>query len=106
MACNLQRSQPEGITFLADKDNSSLYTVSGAIVIPLLPLQLGEEGGVDLCGPKYAVNMIPSSPGLDYVSHEEVLPYTSTDSDEPFRHELFEQFLVPSADESSEWNQI
>ena len=50
--------------------------------------------------------MIPSSPGLDYVSHEEVLPYTSTDSDEPFRHELFEQFLVPSADESSEWNQI
>ena len=60
------RSQPEGITFLADKDNSSLYTVSG----------------------------------LDYVSHEEVLPYTSTDSDEPFRHELFEQFLVPSTDDS------
>ena len=45
-----------------------------------------------------------SSPGLDYISHEEVLPYTSTDTDEPFRHELFDQFLVPSADETSESN--
>lgn len=33
-----------------------------------------------------------SIPGLDYVSHEETLPYTATDQD-PFRHELFGQFL-------------
>ena len=36
-------------------------------------------------------------PGLDYVSHDDVLPYTSTDH-EPFQHELFPQFFVPTGD--------
>ena len=71
----------------------------------------GRDGGGD--GGRWVIYVgltiayiMPSSPGLDYVSHEEVLPYTSTDSDEPFRHELFEQFLVPSTDDSSECSQI
>lgn len=33
--------------------------------------------------------------GLDYVNHEDVIPYTNTSMD-PFVHELFGQFLVPS----------
>uniref|UniRef100_A0A8C5RCU3 DNA polymerase delta interacting protein 2 n=1 Tax=Laticauda laticaudata TaxID=8630 RepID=A0A8C5RCU3_LATLA len=32
-------------------------------------------------------------PGLDYVSHEDILPYTSTDQ-VPIQHELFERFLL------------
>eukprot|EP00794_Sanderia_malayensis_P014396 gene14396-15895_t len=32
-------------------------------------------------------------PGLDYVSHEDVLPYTSSD-DQPIQHELFERFFI------------
>uniref|UniRef100_A0A8C9VCC6 Polymerase delta-interacting protein 2 n=1 Tax=Scleropages formosus TaxID=113540 RepID=A0A8C9VCC6_SCLFO len=32
-------------------------------------------------------------PGLDYVSHEDVLPYSSTDQ-VPIQHELFERFLT------------
>ena len=35
--------------------------------------------------------------GLDYVSHDDVLPYTST-SVEAFHHELFPQFFVPTGD--------
>lgn len=31
--------------------------------------------------------------GLDYVSHEDILPYTSTDQ-VPIQHELFERFLM------------
>ncbi|XP_074600321.1 DNA polymerase delta interacting protein 2 isoform X2 [Brevipalpus obovatus] len=31
-------------------------------------------------------------PGLDYVAHEDILPYTSTDR-HPIHHELFEKFL-------------
>ena len=31
--------------------------------------------------------------GLDYVSHDDILPYTSTSQD-PFQHELFDQFLA------------
>lgn len=34
-----------------------------------------------------------SVPGLDYVSHEDILPYTSTDQ-APIQHELFERFLL------------
>eukprot|EP00112_Aurelia_sp_Birch-Aquarium-sp1_P006684 Seg1732.9 transcript_id=Seg1732.9/GoldUCD/mRNA.D3Y31 product="Polymerase delta-interacting protein 2" protein_id=Seg1732.9/GoldUCD/D3Y31 len=36
-------------------------------------------------------------PGLDYVNHEDVLPYTTTD-DQPIQHELFERFLIHDPD--------
>lgn len=32
-------------------------------------------------------------PGLDYVAHEDILPYTSADR-QPIHHELFEKFLA------------
>ena len=39
--------------------------------------------------------------GLDYVSHDDILPYTSTSQD-PFQHELFDQFLtLESKDEGA-----
>ncbi|XP_065664340.1 polymerase delta-interacting protein 2 isoform X3 [Hydra vulgaris] len=34
-------------------------------------------------------------PGLDYVHHDEILPYISSDS-QPIQHELFEKFLKPT----------
>ena len=47
--------------------------------------------------------MLPlsSDTGLDYVSHTDVLPYIATDQD-PFRHDLFDQFLTPKDQESGE----
>ncbi|XP_065054545.1 polymerase delta-interacting protein 2-like [Rhopilema esculentum] len=36
-------------------------------------------------------------PGLDYVNHEDVLPYTTTE-DQPIQHELFERFLIHDPD--------
>jgi len=38
--------------------------------------------------------------GLDYVGHDDIIPYTNTSMD-PFVHELFGQFLVPSGDKES-----
>ena len=32
--------------------------------------------------------------GLDYTSHDDILPYTSTE-EEPFHHQLFSQFFTP-----------
>merc|ERR1712106_1052830 len=32
-------------------------------------------------------------PGLDYVAHEDILPYTTTDTN-PLQHELFDKFLT------------
>lgn len=40
-----------------------------------------------------AVLSLSCLPGLDYVSHEDILPYTSTDQ-VPIQHELFERFLL------------
>ena len=34
--------------------------------------------------------------GLDYVSHEDIVPYTSTETATPIHHELFDKFLMPS----------
>lgn len=36
-------------------------------------------------------------PGLDYVAHEDVLPYTSVDR-QPIQHELFDKFLMYDPD--------
>ena len=39
--------------------------------------------------------LLPCQLGLDYVSHDDVLPYVAT-GPEPFKHELFNQFLLKS----------
>lgn len=36
-------------------------------------------------------------PGLDYVGHEDILPYSTADS-APIQHELFDKFLVAKDD--------
>ena len=40
--------------------------------------------------------------GLDYVSHDDVIPYTSTSLD-PFFHVLFGEFLVPNAEKEGNY---
>lgn len=39
--------------------------------------------------------------GLDYVSHEDILPYNSTEQ-VPIQHELFERFLMFSPSKSNQ----
>lgn len=39
-------------------------------------------------------NSLYAVPGLDYSSHEDILPYTTTEP-RPIQHELFERFLSP-----------
>ncbi|EDW34276.1 GL21664 [Drosophila persimilis] len=36
-------------------------------------------------------------PGLDYVAHEDIMPYSSTEK-QPLQHELFDKFLTPAPD--------
>lgn len=40
--------------------------------------------------------------GLDYVSHEDILPYSSTDQ-VPIQHELFERFLMYDQTKGNLW---
>ena len=34
-------------------------------------------------------------PGLDYVAHENILPYRTTER-QPIQHDLFDMFLAPN----------
>lgn len=43
-------------------------------------------------------------PGLDYVAHEDIIPYKSKDKT-PIHHELFDKFLGPVANSTSEEDQ-
>lgn len=36
-------------------------------------------------------------PGLDYVAHEDIIPYTSAEK-APVQHELFDKFLMHCSD--------
>nr|ACO13064.1 Polymerase delta-interacting protein 2 [Lepeophtheirus salmonis] len=45
-----------------------------------------------LGNPNESTRNLYAIPGLDYVGHKDILPYTSSDK-EPIRHELFEKFL-------------
>lgn len=36
-------------------------------------------------------------PGLDYVSHDDILPYTAT-NEQMIHHELFDKFFMPEPD--------
>lgn len=60
------RAQPEAVTFLGNKRDTSLYAV----------------------------------PGLDYVNHEDILPYLSNE-ESPIQHELFDKFLTKDGQASS-----
>jgi polymerase delta-interacting protein 2 len=37
--------------------------------------------------------------GLDYVAHEDILPYTSTEK-QPIDHDLFDRFLISDSGRS------
>ena len=38
--------------------------------------------------------MFECIPGIDYVSHDDILPYTVTENAKPIQHELFDKFLT------------
>ena len=48
---------------------------------------------MSICNTIGVVTVLLCMAGLDYVSHDDILPYTSTSQD-PFQHELFDQFLT------------
>ena len=85
-----QQSHPEAITFLGEGNDVSLYSIPGEMVIFSLSSSISIET-------VYAqrVAIIDVNTGLDYVSHDDVLPYMVT-GQEPFKHELFSQFLLKS----------
>lgn len=57
------------------------------------PFVRAQTEGVTFLGNQENSRSLYAIPGLDYVAHEDILPYTSTER-QPIQHELFDKFLV------------
>lgn len=55
--------------------------------------QRGSTDAVTFLGNQENARSLYAIPGLDYVAHEDILPYTSVDR-QPIQHELFDKFLM------------
>jgi polymerase delta-interacting protein 2 len=59
----------------------------------LLELQRAQTEAVTFLGNQDSSRSLYAIPGLDYVAHEDILPYTTTEK-QPLQHELFDKFLM------------
>nr|CAD7206084.1 unnamed protein product [Timema douglasi] len=58
-----------------------------------LYMQRAQTEAVTFLGNQDSSRSLYAIPGLDYVSHEDILPYTTTEK-LPLQHELFDKFLM------------
>lgn len=56
-------------------------------------LQRTQTEAVTFLGNQDNSRSLYAIPGLDYVAHEDIMPYVSTDK-QPIQHELFDKFLA------------
>lgn len=60
-----------------------------------IPLQRAQTEAVTFLSEKESNKNLYAIPGLDYVSHDDIIPYSVWPRDrKPLRHELFDKFLV------------
>lgn len=85
--------------------NHSLLIRSCVIVLSIIYIltlflfftQRAQTEAVTFLGNQESSRSLYAIPGLDYVAHEDVLPYTTTER-QPLHHELFDKFLLHVAD--------
>lgn len=58
-------------------------------------LQRAQTEAVTFLGNQESSRSLYAIPGLDYVAHEDIMPYTSAERT-PLQHELFDKFLAYS----------
>lgn len=59
----------------------------------MFELQRAQTEAVTFLGNQDSSRSLYAIPGLDYVAHEDILPYTTTEK-QPLHHELFDKFLM------------
>jgi polymerase delta-interacting protein 2 len=59
----------------------------------MLQFQRAQTEAVTFLGNQDSSRSLYAIPGLDYVAHEDILPYTTTEK-QPLQHELFDKFLM------------
>lgn len=83
---NIQEIRPQSVTYYqALIDNRDM------------PYIRAQTESVTFLGHEQRDRNLYAIPGLDYVAHEDVIPYTSTEKT-PIEHELFDKFLLHDPD--------
>lgn len=67
-----------------------------------IPFIRAQPESVTFLGGPQSNRSVYSIHGLDYVSHNDVMPYTSTEKN-PIIHDLFEKFLMAEPDSSNKF---
>jgi polymerase delta-interacting protein 2 len=67
-----------------------------------LVLQRAQTEAVTFLGNQDSSRSLYAIPGLDYVAHEDIIPYTSAEKS-PLHHELFDKFLAYDPDKGDLW---
>lgn len=57
--------------------------------------QRAQSEAVTFLGNQESSRSLYAIPGLDYVAHEDIIPYVSAEKT-PLNHELFDKFLMPN----------
>lgn len=60
-------------------------------------LQRAQTEAVTFLGNQESSRSLYAIPGLDYVAHDDIIPYTSVER-VPLQHELFDKFLMHNPD--------
>eukprot|EP00058_Branchiostoma_floridae_P026777 XP_002612268.1 hypothetical protein BRAFLDRAFT_246688 [Branchiostoma floridae] len=93
-----ERNLEEGLYTTAGKEvKGKTHTYYQVLIdsrdCPYIVSLIAQTEGVTFLGNTENSRSLYAIPGLDYVSHEDVLPYTSSDK-QPIQHELFDRFLT------------
>lgn len=62
--------------------------------------QRAQTEAVTFLGNQESSRSLYAIPGLDYVAHDDIMPYTSVER-VPLQHELFDKFLVHNPDKGN-----
>lgn len=81
------------------RDNYTLknWFISKVLQLIFLLPQRAQTEAVTFLGNQDNGRTLYAVPGLDYIGHEDVMPYTAGNK-RPIRHDLFDKFLVHSSD--------
>lgn len=63
--------------------------------------QRAQTEAVTFLGNQESSRSLYAIPGLDYVAHDDIIPYTSVER-VPLQHELFDKFLMHNPDKGNQ----
>lgn len=86
------RDCPFIVSFHAPSKNT-IHCVVFYFVKTRFEFQRAQTEAVTFLGSQESSRSLYAIPGLDYVAHEDILPYTTTEK-QPLQHELFDKFLT------------